>query len=418
LLLESEGTYSVDKPPKISRVRDKSEVVTYTVPHNSVAQVFDYKTKTNKIIFGPRLVKLEPYEQFTVLSFSSGSPKQEDRVKSLIMRLGPDYISDTVEVETSDHAKLTLKLTYSWQFVFNKEDSEDLKKLFQVKDFVGDCCKAIASRIRGIVSSVSFDDFHRDSSNIVQVGVFGKDHNGKLKRPLKFNANNLHITNVDIQSQEPVDKKTREILNESMKLSMQTNIKIKEAEARHSEMRAIQEAKGKVERKKIEDETEAEEQNLVLLQLKAETQAILFTGEAESEAKAKAEQLEIYSQSELDKVKNISEAERIKKMIELNRKEKLYKEEIEHLKRMSEDEISQAQAKSDSVIDKIETMVNAIGKTTLIELAKAGPESQAKLLKSLGIKSFLVTDGKNPINLFNTSNGMIGGIPANSLTNN
>ena len=62
-------------------------------------------------------------------------------------------------------------------------------------------------------------------------------------------------------------------------------------------------------------------------------------------------------------------------------------------------------------------MVNAIGKDTLVELSKVGPESQAKILKSLGVKSFLITDGKNPINLFNTSNGIMGnGVPVNSLT--
>jgi major vault protein len=29
---------------------------------------------------------------------------------------------------------------------------------------------------------------------------------------------------------------------------------------------------------------------------------------------------------------------------------------------------------------------------------------KSKLLKGLGLKGFLVTDGKNPINLFNTGN--------------
>jgi len=33
--------------------------------------------------------------------------------------------------------------------------------LFSVPDFVGDACKAIASRIRGSVASVQFDDFHK-----------------------------------------------------------------------------------------------------------------------------------------------------------------------------------------------------------------------------------------------------------------
>ena len=34
-------------------------------------------------------------------------------------------------------------------------------KLFSVPDFVGDACKAIASRVRGAVAQVQFDDFHK-----------------------------------------------------------------------------------------------------------------------------------------------------------------------------------------------------------------------------------------------------------------
>ncbi len=33
---------------------------------------------------------------------------------------------------------------------------------------------------------------------------------------------------------------------------------------------------------------------------------------------------------------------------------------------------------------------------------------QAKLLSALGLQSVLVTDGKNPINLFNTAKGLLG----------
>lgn len=36
--------------------------------------------------------------------------------------------------------------------------------------------------------------------------------------------------------------------------------------------------------------------------------------------------------------------------------------------------------------------------------------SQAKLLQSLGIKSTLITDGKTPINLFQTAQGLVGGM--------
>lgn len=48
---------------------------------------------------------------------------------------------------------------------FDVKDRSDKEsaKLFSVPDFVGDACKAIASRIRGAVAGVRFDDFHKVS---------------------------------------------------------------------------------------------------------------------------------------------------------------------------------------------------------------------------------------------------------------
>ena len=62
-------------------------------------------------------------------------------------------------------------------------------------------------------------------------------------------------------------------------------------------------------------------------------------------------------------------------------------------------------------IEKFKEIIGAVGKETLIAIAKSGPAMKAKMLKGLGLKGFLVTDGKNPINLFNTANGMLGEMP-------
>lgn len=55
---------------------------------------------------------------------------------------------------------------------------------------------------------------------------------------------------------------------------------------------------------------------------------------------------------------------------------------------------------------KFEKICKSIGSDTLVSISKAGPEMKAKLLAGLGLKGYLVTDGKNPINLFNTANGL------------
>lgn len=71
-------------------------------------------------------------------------------------------------------------------------------------------------------------------------------------------------------------------------------------------------------------------------------------------------------------------------------------------------EIRKAKELSEIEINKFKQTIKAIGKETIVAMAKAGPETKAKLLGGLGLKGFLVTDGKNPINLFNTANGFLG----------
>jgi len=102
-------------------------------------------------------------------------------------------MTDLIEVETSDHAKLYLKLAYRWHFKVDKEDEEECKKLFLTRDFVGDACKRISSRIRGAVSAVSFDNFHKNSSEIIRNSVHKKDEAGN-HLPFYNPSNNLYIT--------------------------------------------------------------------------------------------------------------------------------------------------------------------------------------------------------------------------------
>ena len=61
-------TTSSSSPQTIRR--DKWKLVTYRVPQNEAVQVYDYKTKEARIIFGPDLVMLGPEEDFTYINLS------------------------------------------------------------------------------------------------------------------------------------------------------------------------------------------------------------------------------------------------------------------------------------------------------------------------------------------------------------
>ncbi len=381
--------------------RERSRVVTYRVPHNAAVQVYDYKAKKQRILFGPELVMLGPDEQFTVCDLSGDIPKRASQIQSLTLFLGPDFMTDQVVVETSDHARLSLKLSYNWHF---EVDPEEPEKIFSTPDFVGDLCKACGSLVRGAVAAASFDDFHKRSAQIIQSAVFGSGNSR-----LKFNANDLVITNIDVQSVEPIDQRTRDSLQKSVQLAIEITTKSQESAARHEAERAEQQARGALERQRITDEAEAEKSRLGLLALQAQSAAVESTGQATAEAKARAEAAHIEGEAEVVQAKLRAEAAKIEFESDLAQIRARQFREIEYTGSVNELEVSRASELAEIESAKFKQIVNAIGAHTIAAIAQAGPEMQAKLLQGLGLKSFMITDGNSPINLFNTASGLVGG---------
>lgn len=390
--------------PAVSR-RDKNRVVTCTVPHNALVQVFDYKTQKSRIFKGPDLVMLMPDEEFTVVSLSGGMPKRPDALKSLCMHLGPDYMRDELVIETLDHARLQLAVSYNWEF--DPSVAVDQGRAFSVPDFVGDACKAIASRIRGFVSSETFDSFHRNSSNIIKLAVFGQNkETGALNPTMHFAVNGLVITNVDIHSVDPVDPKTRDALTKSVQLAIEITTKSQEAVAIQQATTLEQEAKGKLERQIIHAKSGSEMERRQLLSVEADNAAIESTGASKAQAAAVAEATLIEGQSEVDLAEKRSAAMDTNVEAELQVEAAKQAAELDFRQALYELEVAKARELSRIETDKFRKTIAAVGKDTIKAIAKAGPELQAKLLAGLGLQGYLVTDGSNPINLFNTAKGM------------
>ncbi|KAF1578189.1 Major vault protein, partial [Eudyptes moseleyi] len=253
--------------------RDRTRAVTYQVPHNAAVQVYDYRERRARVVLGPELVVLGPGEQLTVLSLSAGCPKRPHACRSLCLRLGPDFCADIVTIETADHARLQLQLAYNWHFEM-PEDPKALGCLFSIPNFVGDACKALASRVRGAVAAVTFDDFHKNSNRLICSAVFGFDEGGRLREQLRFAPNGLVVTSVDIQSVEPVDQRTHDALQRSVQLAIEIATNSQEAAARHEAERLAQEARGRLEGQRLPDQAEAERARRELLELEALRSAI------------------------------------------------------------------------------------------------------------------------------------------------
>jgi len=106
---------------------------------------------------------------------------------------------------------LTLDLSYNWEFRFDKTNEDDIEKMFSNKDTIGNASKAMSSRIRGSISSKTFDDFHKNSHHIIRNAVLKFDDNNKII-PYFFSENNFFITDVNSSGYTPVDRETQELL--------------------------------------------------------------------------------------------------------------------------------------------------------------------------------------------------------------
>ncbi|ESL08130.1 hypothetical protein TRSC58_04173 [Trypanosoma rangeli SC58] len=104
-----------------------------------------------------------------------------------------------------------------------------------------------------------------------------------------------------------------------------------------------------------------------------------------------------------------AKAYRITAESELKKQRQKLDLELEFVKRQNELEIIKARQLAETEAERVRRMVAAIGRDTIVAVAQAGPEMQAKLLGGLGLKGYLITDGKSPVNLFNTAQGLING---------
>jgi len=283
----------------------------------------------------------------------------------------------------------------------DKTDPEESSQLFSVPDFVGSSCKAIASKIRGAVASSSFDQFHKNSAAIIKEAIFGEEAKELAAEELVyfFETNRLEITNIDIQSVEPVDQRTRDALQKSVQLAIEITTKSQEASALQEAQSLEQKAKGKLERQKIIDEALAEKRRKNLLEQQAGNMALESTGQAAAEAKAKAEASKIEGEAALKRAELKANALKIESKAKLDQNKKKQDLELTHKQQVSELALTKQEKLAAIEAEKFQKIVQSIGAETIGIMSKATFSTQTRLLKALGLTSLMFNDPSSPLSL-------------------
>jgi len=368
-------------------------------------QIYNLKSKSNRIVFGPNLAILGPEEEFTLTTLSGFTPKRPDACQTLFLKLGPVFSTDQFDVETVDHTKLQLKISYNWCFDIQNSESEALK-IFTIRDFVGDMCLTLASKIRSSISTLTFEDFHKNSDRFIKRAVFGESDDGILKN-YRFENCGLLINDVDIQTVVPSDPNTQTLLQKSVALAIELATKTIEQDYNIQAQIKDQEFKGELEKLKIQNEIILLGKKIELNKLKNQSAVIEKTGLSEAQAEAYKKATLIEATSHVEYAELEKQSYEIDQIFELKRQEKQYCNTYLDKSETMRVELKDIVEKNSCESNKFKEIMESLGPQTLIEIAKSGPELQAKLLQGLNLSGYVLTDGNNPINLFNLANNLV-----------
>jgi major vault protein len=258
-----------------------------------------------------------------------------------------------------------------------------------------------------MVSSINYEDFHHNSAEIIRAAVFGRDEKGNIKAVKPFPANNLVITSCDIKSQRPIEKDVEEKLKKNTFLAIQIKTKATEMEYTHQTLFLQQESKGELDIRKLEDDALAEQARIGLYTISTEKDAMFSVATALADAKAENEKLEILGKNKVDLALLDKEEKELQVATSNELLLKRNQIELHREKEEADREINEQKLSAEIEVEKLRRMINVLGAKTLEKMVNAGPEMQVKILKSLGLKGYLMTDGKSPVNLFDTANGLV-----------
>jgi major vault protein len=102
------------------------------------------------------------------------------------------------------------------------------------------------------------------------------------------------------------------------------------------------------------------------------------------------------------------DSQRIREQTELELIQQQYEDEIKLAEDKLELEIDSKRKLIEVEIEQFKVTVDAIKPETIVAMARAGPETQAKLLKGLGLQGYMIVDGKHTVNLMGAASGMLG----------
>lgn len=179
------------------------------------------KNGKRRVEKGPTVVQLDYDESFEVLELSTGKPKsQEALFRTVYLRTDNNQVTDILDVDTSDHIPVRLRLGYRVNF------EGDSAKWWNVENYVKFLCDEMRSLLKGQVKKLKIEEFDANATDIVRNLILGTGGEGVGPKGKFFSANNMRITDVEVLGVEILNPDVKAALTSSQLAVVKTNIEL------------------------------------------------------------------------------------------------------------------------------------------------------------------------------------------------
>tara|TARA_B100000614_G_scaffold262909_1_gene300456 strand:+ start:43204 stop:45951 length:2748 start_codon:yes stop_codon:yes gene_type:complete len=190
------------------------------------------KSGDRRIEVGPTTLLLDYDESLEIMELSTGKPKSTDTLlRTVYLRVQNNKVSDVIEVETSDHVRVKVKVSFRVNFAEsnpnNAEDKTDYKtRWFATENYVKLLCDHVRSVLKGEVKKHSISEFYATATATIRDILLGKRAEGTGRPGMFFDENGMHVVDVEVLATDIEDREISALLIGAQREAVESNIKV------------------------------------------------------------------------------------------------------------------------------------------------------------------------------------------------
>lgn len=220
--IDRSSTYTT---PRSITLNTKFQGVPRIAIWNGYAARVEDSTGKCHVEVGPKVILLAYDEVLSIMQFSVKTPKISDNaIRTPYLRINNNQVTDQVWIETADHVRVSLIISYLVSFDPSMKDS-----WFNVENYIKLMVDQTRSDLIGIGRTKTIKEFYDEPAAIIKAAILteGDVETGELVR--RFSENGMVINSLELREIKFQDESVATILTTAQRKKIAENVQLAQA---------------------------------------------------------------------------------------------------------------------------------------------------------------------------------------------